>query len=188
LFLLLIVKVFGILETADDKDIFCESVTDVNWGYGVGIVKMCHMRETTAIDQINVNIAMRDDEMGGLYFKNNKKISFLPVRVDEAFPNLALYNALGCSVKELSRVNFVGLKKLKILHLDSNQIEKINCGTFEDLVSLDILHLCKKNHACDMENVLLPCRIIFPKLYGNWEIFHVIKKILFKIGFKNLKI
>jgi Leucine-rich repeat (LRR) protein len=73
----------------------------------------------------------------------NSKITHLPVGVVEAFPSLIGYSATLCSIKIVSKENFVGLKQLKYLSLDFNQIEQINSETFGDLVSLEVLRLGK---------------------------------------------
>lgn len=135
---------FELFENAEAKQVSCESVGKNAWGFGIGSVKTCFMERTTVIDEDNVSISTFDENIGGLLFRRNKKIIFLPVKVAEAFPNLELYSAWDCSVTQISRENFAGLRKLKILHLEVNQIEKIQSDTFKNLVSLEILHLCKK--------------------------------------------
>lgn len=104
------------------------------------------MNGTTSIDEQNVTISTSDVSMGGLSFHNNKKIVFLPINVGEKFPNLINYNAAYCSVKEVLKLNFKNLNKLKTLALHYNQIEKIGTETFSDLTSLEELNLSKENY------------------------------------------
>lgn len=82
-----------------------------------------------------------DSTVLALKFDLNNKISVLPVRVDETFPVLAAYFAQYCSIKTISKVNFKNLKKLRVLALTNNKIERIDDDTFEDLTSLEQLGL-----------------------------------------------
>lgn len=113
------------------------------WGYGTA--KTCFMQHVTAINSSGVTIfSPRDDMMGGLQFKENKKIRFLPVKIAEKFPNLWIYLAHLCSVQEVSKANFENLIQMKVLVLNQNDITTIYHNTFEDLTSLELLQLRKK--------------------------------------------
>lgn len=103
------------------------------------------MDKTTAINSSDFTIASAsNDSVFGLHFYNNKKISFLPVGVDNRFQNLVYIRADSCSIKSITKANFVNLSKLKYVTLKSNQIEKIMSDTFYDLTSLEYLSLSKK--------------------------------------------
>jgi hypothetical protein len=82
----------------------------------------------------SATITNRDGSILGLNLSQNKKVSFLPVRAVEAFPNLLGYSAWGCLIKTIFKEYFARLTKLKRLALHENQIVKINSGVFEDLV------------------------------------------------------
>ena len=103
------------------------------------------MEKATNIDGINMTISNVDKTVQGLSFYTNKQIMFLPVNVADNFNNLVAYDASECSITKISRVNFVGLGRLRSLALVGNQIEKIYIETFEDLKNLEILWLCKNN-------------------------------------------
>jgi Leucine rich repeat len=133
------------LNNVEPKKISCEKVEIDHWIPPVELVKTCKMLETTVIDDNNVNISRRDETVNGLRFDWNKKIAFLPVRLNDTFPNLIGYSVMACSIKEVSKKNFEGLRKLVLLRLSNNQIEKISGGTFEDLVSLRTLNLGKSD-------------------------------------------
>lgn len=125
------------------KEVKCEKIVDTNWIFSVGKQKTCQMWQITIIDSPDVTISSdRDEYMGALHFNNNKNISFLPVKVSENFPYLLAY-AGHCSVKEIYLENFEGLRKLKVLNLIGNQIEKISNDTFDDLTALERLYLGK---------------------------------------------
>lgn len=100
------------------------------------------MKKTT-IDEVNVIISTNDNTVKALELETNKNIFFLPVKVAENFPNLVGYSAWECSLKEISKENFAGLNKLKILELSRNAIEAIADDTFADLTDLSYLYLCE---------------------------------------------
>lgn len=105
-------------------------------------LKTCWMEKTTQINQPETTInSGRDESVAGIWFRLNKKIFFLPEKVDEIFPNLIGYVAEYCSIIEVSKKNFRNLFKLRGLWLQGNQIEVINSDTFEDLTSLERLYL-----------------------------------------------
>jgi Leucine rich repeat len=136
--LILIVKAFYVLNA---KEISCESVLELDLWVTGKTVKSCQIEEATVINTQDVTIAPRDKSITGLYMSENKKIVLLPVRVAQTFPNLLAYSAERCTIKRIWKKNFVRLKKLKQLVLNHNQIERIISGTFEDLISLQLLFL-----------------------------------------------
>lgn len=107
-----------------------------------GIIKVCLMDRSTMIDQPGIIITTLNDRfVTGLNFRSNKNIFLLPRNVHLSFPNLLEYDADSCSITKIVGANFKGLKTLKYLDLESNQIESIPSKTFEDLVSLERLDL-----------------------------------------------
>lgn len=101
------------------------------------------MDQTTRIDEANVKISTRDASVLGFKLNDNKKILSLPIAVASNFPNLQGFDAGDCSIKGISKRNFNGLRRLKALYLQNNQIEKISTETFTDLFELEILDLRK---------------------------------------------
>lgn len=79
----------------------------------------------------------------GLTFNGNMLIKFLPVKISETFPDLLAYSASRCSLTAMNKANFEGLLNLKVLYLYQNQITAINNETFENLIALERLTLCK---------------------------------------------
>lgn len=77
----------------------------------------------------------------GFNMRDNKLIEFLPVKIAEKFPNLAIYQAFKCSVKSISAENFHNLGLLEALYIQYNQIEAIEEGVFDELMKLKILKL-----------------------------------------------
>lgn len=144
--LLYVIKVFGSIKIAEAREISCESITnDGGWGWSVNWtkVKTCNMEKVTVINDQDVTISTRDESIGELNFSFNRNISFLPIGVAETFPNLLGYFAKSCAIKTVSKANFRGLRKLTILWLRANQIEKISSDTFADLNDLARLNLCE---------------------------------------------
>lgn len=84
-----------------------------------------------------------DQNITGLWFDDNKNLSYLPENISSTFPNVASLSAERCSLKAVGKENFNGLKKMKFLWLSSNSIEQIPSDTFKDLVELERIYLCK---------------------------------------------
>jgi Leucine rich repeat len=120
----------------------CESTRDIE-EEGVKIL-LCEMTYKTSINTSDETISItRNESLNGLSFFNNKKMFNLPVNVAEKFPNIVIYTAGGCSLKEVLYKNFKSLYKLKGLNLQQNQIEKITSDTFVDLKELVWIYLSK---------------------------------------------
>lgn len=81
--------------------------------------------------------------MHAVWFANNTNIKYLPIQVNERFPNLELYNAENCAVAEVSKENFKDLILMETLNLAGNVIEEVKSDTFEDLFGLDSINLGK---------------------------------------------
>lgn len=104
--------------------------------------KACNMHQKTIIDSNKTTIKMaRDISIVILNLVGNKRISFLPIRVDKNFPNLTRYDANDCSIVSIYKENFRNVWYLKTLHLHQNKIQKIPLNTFDDLGSLTALSL-----------------------------------------------
>jgi Leucine-rich repeat (LRR) protein len=71
-------------------------------------------------------------------------IIYLPINVDAIFPNLIAQHAGSCNIKQVAKPNFSNLSKLKVLVLDSNQLETVPSDAFEDLILLEKLWLSEK--------------------------------------------
>lgn len=129
-----------VFNTFEAKEVDCESTEDVE---GNNVIT-CYMEDITSIKEPDMTISNFDVAVQGLAFYDNPKIFFLPIYVVENFPNLKMYWANNCSLKVISYQNFKGLRKLTVLKLNANQIEKINSDTFNDFVNLEELDLSKK--------------------------------------------
>jgi Leucine rich repeat len=142
---MLIWTVFAAINEVKSKEIACESIK-VAKDRVKNDETTCFMNDKTAIDTKDVTISIRHYSVETLTFHSNKKISYLPVNIDKNFPNLTRYDASFCNISEVSRNNFKGLKKLIILILDHNQIEKIEDESFKDLTEMTHLDLGKINY------------------------------------------
>lgn len=125
------------------KEVKCETIAvESDWPT---LINLCNMTKTTSIPSKDYTISSEPDaNMGIIRFDNNKKISYLPTKIAEKFPNVNKIYASSCSIKEVSNENFKSLSKLKALFLGNNEITKINKNTFEGLTSLEALGLSKK--------------------------------------------
>lgn len=83
----------------------------------------------------------KDTSITYLEMKTNKKIEFLPKEIYKTFPGLTLISANSCSIKSVSKGNFVNLNTIKYIFLNYNQIVKISDETFSGIASLEELHL-----------------------------------------------
>lgn len=102
----------------------------------------CYMDKTTSVDLKDLAVSNpRDDNVLGMYFSFNPKISFLPVRVYQKFPNLVNFHARQCSISEISKQNFERLNQLEGLYLSGNRIEKIASNAFADLGKIKKIEL-----------------------------------------------
>lgn len=124
--------------SAADKELTCDGTGVAGWN--IGLLKTCSIKQ--AIDSIGFTFVSVHEELYGLWLGVNEKTVFLPIKVNENFPNLIAYAATECSIKTIEKKNFEKLNKLKVVRLEINQIEKISSDTFEDLASLEYLYLC----------------------------------------------
>lgn len=126
-----------------DENVPCEYIAAHGW-IDAKFNKTCFMCNSTTINSSEFTISHEyDATIGGLNFFGNKDILFLPKNPARQFPSLETYDAGNCSIKQIFKSNFEKLHKLKYLYLQSNAIEKINSDTFEDLIHLEQLSLCK---------------------------------------------
>jgi len=127
--------------TADKHSVRCEKVKNYDWQI-VGDVKTCFMVEDTDISFPDTSLSEAlDKAVGGLDFFNNKKIKFLPIRINLVFPNLSGYDAKYCSLTTITKENFKGLKQLRVIWLFDNEISFLNADVFDDLEKLEIIGL-----------------------------------------------
>lgn len=106
----------------------------------------CLMTNQTEISFTNFIIAnLKDEEIEGIKFEGNKNIRFLPYKIYLQFPNLVIYNAERCSIKQISMQNFENLRSLKSIELRFNRIKKISGDTFKGLDNLRSVDLSKFN-------------------------------------------
>jgi Leucine-rich repeat (LRR) protein len=124
------------------EDVLCENFAEIERDE---FFQICLLNDTTTIESMNATISTeRDGFIKGLWFNSNKNIFYLPIHVVQKFPNLAIFHADDCNVKQISSANFKGLSKLKRLSLEHNQIQTMMIDTFNDLVNLEFLSLGKK--------------------------------------------
>jgi hypothetical protein len=145
---ILAVNLFVFVDSqAAAQSVGCEKIE--HWGWSsyssIGNVKTCYMRTQTSIDGKGFKISSsRDENVKAINMGWNKKIIFLPESPADVFPNLEMYYAPNCVIKEITRENFRGLIKLRVLDLDYNQIEIVRSDTFQDLIAIERIHLGEK--------------------------------------------
>lgn len=129
------------LSKVKGNQLACES-KQIEPLWGLTSKNACRMQNSTVIDTDNVKV-LADSTVQVLTFEGNPKISFLPIEVGLSFPHLLTYSAWNCSISAIAKVHFKGLSMLEDLYLDGNQIKTIRSDTFEELLSLQYLHLRK---------------------------------------------
>lgn len=85
--------------------------------------------------------ASRDEKIERLNAEYCRLMEYIPLGISDRFPNLIEIKIQRSSVKKVSKDVFAGLRKLKLLNLESNQIQTIDENSFNDLVSLEELDL-----------------------------------------------
>lgn len=102
----------------------------------------CVMNRKTVIAASSVAVDdLRDEEVEGIIFHDNKKVEFLPYKIYVQLPNLIHYWAARCSIKHITNQNFEKLNRLKTIDLASNQIQKLSGNTFQGLGNLQNIDL-----------------------------------------------
>jgi hypothetical protein len=142
-----ILKVFLVLATVSftltfSSRISCFSINpNEKWNF-VGVQKTCAMNTNLVLNStIPIFSGPKDETITGLHFRKNRKVSILPQRVHETYPNLVVYGAESCSVKEIAREHFEKLTQLRRLNLESNQIFEVKQGVFDDLIAMEYIGL-----------------------------------------------
>lgn len=82
-----------------------------------------------------------DDSINAISFSFNQKVDFLPIQVNQKFPNVIEYRAANCALQRVKKANFEGLIKLEALRLSGNRIERIASDTFEGLFKLKLINI-----------------------------------------------
>lgn len=118
----------------------CQNVQNLFWNFTAINVLTCSI--SSSISKIDTSIQPRNNSVLGLMITNQSTI-YLPINVNQTFENLLAYKASKTLITSISRENFRGLSKLKILDLSENRLRKILNNTFVDLISLEYLILSK---------------------------------------------
>lgn len=125
------------------QQVGCEKYENHLWKTDNQTLETCFIQQQI-IDEPGFSISStRDENIKGLWFDHNNKIFYFPENISEIFPNLLGLSAEKCSIKTIVKENFRGLSNLKYLWLTGNALEMIPSNAFEDLVSLETLHLRK---------------------------------------------
>lgn len=102
----------------------------------------CEMNDYTAIEDLGYSVLDPcNEKVDTMDFSHNQKIEFLPKSPHQIFPNLATYEANSCAIKEITKMNFQNLHRLKGIFLADNQIYAVLSDTFEGLINLSSLRL-----------------------------------------------
>lgn len=136
------VSYFGYLAYRRAITVDCESYEVMNrWDERLLQVEVCLMNEKTAINTSGIEIFSKNLRVRNLTMSSNPRIFYLPENVHKSFPNLVILEAENCRIKEISKNNFRGLTRLKILKLAFNMIASIDAGIFYDNRELQYIDL-----------------------------------------------
>jgi hypothetical protein len=146
--LILVTAILSLIHEVKVQLVACDNIYNFDWNFGYvaskGILKTCTMQKTSINTTGAIFSGVSDEFILGLRLSENKNIVYLPEKVSHSLPNLLVFEATSCSVKNISNKNFNGLNKLSLLSVSINQIEKIASDTFEGLVALEALFLCEQ--------------------------------------------
>lgn len=133
-----------IKHSESQNQVSCDKFTVFSWYIEPKSLSLtCHINNLAITSNDYSFSYQRNESIGAVDMNGNRKIHFLPVNPANSFPSLKAYCAERCSVKIIYKENFKGLLQLKRIQLQGNQIQKIDDDTFEDLLQLEILVLCK---------------------------------------------
>ena len=100
-----------------------------------------------AINEPNIVISITPDvakeNIVLLDIDHSERSKYLPINVGIEFPNLSWYQAENRGVIEISKENFAGMKNMRFIDLDYNQITSLTQGIFVELPSLERIDLGK---------------------------------------------
>ena len=131
-----------LLKIAATKSLSCVDGVDEAFG------KMCFFDNATVIknNDSRIDFSDRRDVLLIEFQTFNEEIEYLPVFIHKAFPNVAGISADHLALVEVTRENFVNLKKLIEITAAFNRIEKIASDTFTGLTRLFALNFSKTSN------------------------------------------
>lgn len=133
--------VFSLLVLSKADQNWCLFFDVWPWEVG-GKLRTCRVSHKYTLNSSGTLFSLpRDSAVKGIEFFGNSRVSYLPVNINESFPNLYSYGAGNCSIKSILRENFVGLTRLKEILLFENFIKKISADVFKDLEALEFVNL-----------------------------------------------
>lgn len=100
------------------------------------------IKSNEEISTKNVEVLAKESQsVKGFHFELNRKIEYLPVKVNKKFKNLIAYDGSYLALKGIKYQNFEKLEELQYLSLENNQITYISNDAFKDLTKLKYLYL-----------------------------------------------
>jgi hypothetical protein len=129
---------FSVIASSSAANVACQEIKSSYWSL-LG-VNMTTCVITAKVEDTRSMIQPRNSSTQGLILSNPSN-SFLPVNVSQTFDGLIALSASGNKLPSVSKENFSGLARLRLLDLSKNKIKRIQNNTFEDLLSLEVLDL-----------------------------------------------
>jgi Leucine-rich repeat (LRR) protein len=114
----------------------------------------------------------------GLTFMENKKVSYLPIKVYKNFPNLIAINAFNCSLRTISQGNFEKLKELQYIGLSYNFLSFIPPNTFQNVTKLKYLFI-SNNHLQAFDETLFKTLVNLRNLHISHNKISLVPKTAF---------
>lgn len=122
-------------------EVTCEVQNVFDKGEGKEISE-CKFDETIAISEPSATLSNAVDEnVKRLLMVDNKNVEYLPQNIGVSFPNLELFDTANCSIKSVTKQNFIGLTALDSMYIHSNKLQSLDENVFSDLVNLRVLYL-----------------------------------------------
>lgn len=127
--------------TDSQNELICDGKRQWKFKLIESKILTCMIQHTETTSRNYTLKTLRDEFVHGISFRNNTKLEYLPTNVFEKFPNLWIYDAQGCSLKLVEKLNFHKLFNLTAVDLSYNLIDHIPKDLFEDSTSIHIINI-----------------------------------------------
>lgn len=117
------------------------SCSESRWPYFDANLLTCRVNMRKIITQFSIISSPNNMSVTAISIKNEKDIEFIPVNIDEKYPNLIAFQARNCSIGSLNEHIFNNLSDLKLINLAHNKIITVGNNIFDDQNMLEYLEL-----------------------------------------------
>jgi hypothetical protein len=145
-------------------DIKCEFRIN-SWGFASGRTsgKQCEVKNLVLtsrnenVTSINGQTEARDRDTK-IFEIHGQTVNYFPTGIDKFFPNLEAIAIVNSKLEIIEKSDLKPFRQLKMLYLDSNQIEALENNLFEFNIAIVFLKLDRNNIEYIGENVFQPLK------------------------------